>query len=42
MTGDGGVVEWTKVMLGNAKERLVTSGLGLERLAAVMAESPRP
>lgn len=30
---DGGHVEWTRSLLGNAKERLMTSGLSLERLA---------
>ena len=31
--GDGGSVRWTASLLGNAKERLVISGLGLDRLA---------
>jgi hypothetical protein len=29
---DGGVVTWTQTMLGDARERLVTSGFGLELL----------
>lgn len=29
---DGGVVDWTAQLLGNAKERLLISGVGLERL----------
>ena len=33
--GDGGIVDWTQRLLGNRKERLMTSGLGLERLAAL-------
>lgn len=28
--GDGGFVDWTARLLGNAKERLLTAGLGLE------------
>lgn len=31
--GDGGIVEWTQSLAGNRKERLMTSGLSLERLA---------
>ena len=31
--GDGGAVRWTASLLGNAKERLLISGLGLERVA---------
>jgi len=29
---DGGSVNWTQKFLGNAKERLVISGIGSERL----------
>jgi len=32
--GDGGVVDWTQQLLTSRKERLFTSGLGLERSAA--------
>jgi hypothetical protein len=32
--GDGGVVTWTQAMLGNRKERLVTTGIGSQYLAA--------
>jgi hypothetical protein len=32
---DGGVVTWTQRLLSNAKERLVTSGIGSERVCAV-------
>ena len=41
--GDGGLVDWTKRLLANAKERLFTSGLALERMAdaeAVVNEEP--
>ena len=31
--GDGGLVPWTQTLLGNRKERLMISGLSLERLA---------
>jgi hypothetical protein len=37
--GDGGLVNWTQSLLGNRKERLMTSGLSLERLALF---NPRP
>ncbi len=30
--GDGGFVDWTQKMLGNKKERLFISAIGLERL----------
>ena len=38
---DGGDTAWTQRLLGNRKERLVISGLGLERLAS-LATAPRP
>jgi hypothetical protein len=31
---DGGAVDWTQKFLSNAKERLVISGIGSERLCA--------
>ena len=31
--GDGGLVPWTQLLLSDAKERLMISGLSLERLA---------
>ena len=33
--GDGGIVTWTQSLLGSGKERLMTSGLSLERLALI-------
>jgi hypothetical protein len=33
--GDGGFVDWTAKLLGNAKERLLISGYGLDRLAVM-------
>jgi hypothetical protein len=33
--GDGGVVDWTRQLLGNNKERLVTGGIGVEGLATL-------
>jgi hypothetical protein len=30
---DGGFVDWTQRLLGNRKERLLTSGIGIDRLA---------
>jgi hypothetical protein len=35
---DGGVVDWTQRLLGNAKERLITSGLGSQRLCSEFCE----
>jgi hypothetical protein len=34
---DGGFVDWTQTLLGNRKERLMISGIGLDRLATVLA-----
>ncbi|WP_284745342.1 hypothetical protein [Amycolatopsis sp. RTGN1] len=34
--GDGGFTPWTSRLLGNAKERLMTSGLGVDRLATLL------
>jgi hypothetical protein len=36
---DGGAVDWTRRLLSNAKERLVISGIGSERLVARFARS---
>lgn len=35
--GDGGCTNWTAKPLANAKERLLTSGYGLDQLAALTA-----
>lgn len=35
---DGGLVGWTQPLVGSAKERLMTSGLSLERLAVIASE----
>jgi len=35
--GDGGIVPWTQTLVGSNKERLMISGLGLERLALMHA-----
>jgi hypothetical protein len=35
---DGGAVDWTQRLLGNAKERMVISGIGSERLCAEFGE----
>jgi hypothetical protein len=32
---DGGAVDWTQRLLSNAKERLVISGIGSERLCGM-------
>lgn len=34
--GDGGVVDWSAKLTGNAKERMFTSGLGIELLIKLM------
>jgi hypothetical protein len=37
---DGGFVDWTQKLLTNRKERLIISGVGLDRLATVATEPP--
>ena len=32
-TGDGGVVDWTRQLRNNGKERCVISGIGVDRIA---------
>jgi hypothetical protein len=34
--GDGGFTDWTRRLTSNGKERLLTSGLGVDRLAGVL------
>jgi hypothetical protein len=34
--GDGGFTPWTRKLLGNAKERLMTSALGVDRLVTLL------
>ncbi|MEJ3744233.1 hypothetical protein WEI85_13185 [Actinomycetes bacterium KLBMP 9797] len=34
--GDGGFVDWTRKLLGNRKERLLTSGIGIDRVALAL------
>jgi len=36
--GDGGFVDWTQRLLGNRKERLLISGIGIDRLATLDVE----
>jgi hypothetical protein len=38
--GDGGLVDWTQLLLQNRKERLMISGLSIERLALVGRDEP--
>jgi hypothetical protein len=33
--GDGGLVDWTARLLGNRKERLAISGIGIEAAATL-------
>ena len=33
--GDGGSVSWTRKLLSNSKERMVSSGIGSERVCTV-------
>ncbi len=35
--GDGGFTDWTRHLTGNRKERLLISGLGIDRLTALIA-----
>jgi len=37
---DGGDVDWTQAYLSNAKERLVISGIGSERLCSAFGDTP--
>jgi hypothetical protein len=37
--GDGGIVTWTQSLVASDKERLMTSGLSLERLALIDADA---
>lgn len=37
---DGGFTDWTQQLLENRKERLLTSGIGSQRLCAIFAPSP--
>ncbi|WP_228044141.1 hypothetical protein [Streptomyces ferrugineus] len=37
---DGGFVEWSQLLTGNRKERLLISGFGVDRLAETLALSP--
>ena len=39
--GDGGFTDWTRVLLASPKERLMISGLGIDRLASVVAGPAR-
>ena len=39
--GDGGFTTWTQALLNNAKERLLISGLGVERLCSIGLPDPR-
>lgn len=34
--GDGGFTPWTARLLGNAKERLLVSGIGVDRVASLL------
>jgi hypothetical protein len=36
--GDGGFVDWTQRLLGNRKERLLISGVGVDRLATLSSQ----
>lgn len=38
--GDGGFTNWTQQLLGSAKERLLITGLGTERLCSLFAPQP--
>ncbi|WP_154697463.1 hypothetical protein [Lentzea guizhouensis] len=40
--GDGGFVDWTQRLLGNRKERLLISGVGVDRFAAVAGVGELP
>ncbi len=39
MLADGGLVNWTQRLLGDNKERLMTSGIGIELMCRVFRRS---
>jgi hypothetical protein len=41
-TGDGGFTNWTQLFTGNHKERLLTSGFGVDELASALPRHPDP
>ena len=40
--GDGGFVDWSQLLTGNRKERLLISGFGIDRLADTQTAPPGP
>ena len=40
--GDGGFTDWTARLTASAKERLLISGVGIDRVVAVTSEKPDP
>lgn len=38
---DGGFVDWSQLLTGNRKERLLISGFGVDRLSETLASPPR-
>ena len=40
--GDGGFVDWSQQLTGNRKERLLISGLGVDRIAEILKPLPAP
>jgi hypothetical protein len=40
--GDGGLVDWGETLVASRKERMMTSGLSLERLAQFVSRSTQP
>jgi hypothetical protein len=38
--GDGGFVQWSQLLTGNRKERLLISGFGVDRLAEALTSQP--
>lgn len=40
--GDGGFVDWTQTLLANRKERLLISGIGMDRLAMLIERFDAP
>jgi hypothetical protein len=40
--GDGGFVDWSQLLTGNRKERLLISGFGIDRLVETPTAPPRP
>jgi len=42
MLADGGFVDWTQILLGDTKERLMTSAIGTELICRLFQKPSQP